>query len=30
MSTIEKIAFALFLLGSVAFFLWAAVLSFRK
>jgi hypothetical protein len=30
MSTIEKIAFGLFLLGSVAFFLWAAVLTIRK
>lgn len=30
MSAIEKVAFALFLVGSVAFFLWVAVLAIRK
>lgn len=30
MSAIEKIAFALFLVGTVVFFLWVAVLAIRK
>jgi hypothetical protein len=30
MSTIEKIALGLFLLGTVAFFLWMAMLVIRK
>jgi hypothetical protein len=30
MSTLEKIAFGLFLAGTVAFFLWVAVLTIRK
>jgi hypothetical protein len=30
MSTIEKISFSLFLVGTVAFFVWVAVLAFRK
>jgi hypothetical protein len=30
MSAIEKVAFALFLVGTVAFFLWVAVLAIRK
>jgi hypothetical protein len=29
-SAIEKVAFGLFLAGTVAFFLWVAVLAFRK
>ncbi len=30
MSSIERLALALFLLGTIAFFLWVAFLSFRK
>jgi len=30
MSTAEKLAFGLFLVGSVAFFVWVAVLAIRK
>ena len=30
MSTAEKIAFGLFLVGTVAFFVWVAVLAIRK
>jgi hypothetical protein len=30
MSTVEKIAFATFLVGTVAFFVWVAVLAARK
>ena len=30
MSIAEKIAFGLFLLGTVVFFVWVAVLAFRK
>ena len=30
MSIIEKIAFGLFLLGTVVFFVWVAVLAARK
>jgi hypothetical protein len=30
MSTIEKVAFGLFLVGTVVFFLWVAVLAIRK
>jgi hypothetical protein len=30
MSTVEKVAFALFLAGTVAFFVWVAVLAIRK
>lgn len=30
MSTAEKIAFGLFLVGTVAFFVWVAVLTVRK
>jgi hypothetical protein len=30
MSAIEKVAFALFLVGTVALFLWVAVLAIRK
>jgi hypothetical protein len=30
MSGIEKLAFGLFLVGTVAFFLWVAVLAIRK
>jgi hypothetical protein len=30
MTGIEKLAFAIFLVGTVAFFLWVALLSFRK
>ena len=30
MSAIEKVAFGLFLVGTIAFFLWVAVLSMRK
>lgn len=30
MSAVEKIAFATFLVGTVAFFLWVAVLAARK
>jgi hypothetical protein len=30
MTGIEKLAFAIFLVGTIAFFLWVAVLSFRK
>jgi hypothetical protein len=30
MTGIEKLAFAIFLVGTVAFFLWVAVLSLRK
>ena len=30
MSTIERLALALFLVGTIAFFLWVALLSFRK
>ncbi len=30
MSAIEKVAFGLFLVGTVAFFLWVAVLTIRK
>jgi len=30
MSTVEKVAFALFLVGTVAFFVWVAVLAIRK
>jgi hypothetical protein len=29
-SGIERLAFAIFLAGHVAFFVWVAVLSFRK
>jgi hypothetical protein len=29
-SVVEKIAFGLFLAGTVAFFLWVAALTFRK
>jgi hypothetical protein len=30
MSAIEKVALGLFLVGTVAFFLWVAVLAIRK
>jgi hypothetical protein len=30
MSTIEKISFGLFLVGTIGFFVWVAVLAFRK
>jgi hypothetical protein len=30
MTGIEKLAFAIFLVGTVAFFLWLAVLALRK
>jgi hypothetical protein len=30
MSAIEKVAFGLFLAGTVVFFVWVAVLAFRK
>jgi hypothetical protein len=30
MSTAEKLAFGLFLLGTVVFFVWVAVLAMRK
>jgi hypothetical protein len=30
MTGIERLAFAIFLLGTVAFFIWVAFLSFRK
>jgi hypothetical protein len=30
MSGIERLAFGLFLVGTVAFFVWVAFLSFRK
>jgi hypothetical protein len=30
MSAIEKLAFGVFLAGTVIFFVWVAVLSFRK
>ena len=30
MSGIERLAFGLFLVGTIAFFLWVAFLSFRK
>jgi hypothetical protein len=30
MSTAEKLAFGLFLVGTVVFFVWVAVLSIRK
>ena len=30
MSTVEKVAFALCLAGTVAFFVWVAVLAIRK
>ena len=30
MSTIEKVAFGLFLAGTIAFFVWVAVLALRK
>jgi hypothetical protein len=30
MSAVEKIAFATFLVGTVAFFVWVAVLAIRK
>jgi len=30
MSVVEKIAFGLFLLGTVVFFVWVAVLAARK
>ena len=30
MSAIEKVAFGVFLAGTVAFFLWVAVLTIRK
>lgn len=30
MSAVEKIAFGLFLVGTVLFFLWVAVLAIRK
>jgi len=30
MSNIERLAFVLFLIGTIAFFLWVAFLSFRK
>ena len=30
MSAIEKVAFGVFLVGTVAFFLWVAVLTIRK
>ena len=30
MSTVEKVAFALFLAGTVGFFVWVAVLAIRK
>ena len=30
MSTAEKLAFGLFLVGTVAFFVWVAVLAMRK
>jgi hypothetical protein len=30
MSTVEKVAFGLFLVGSVMFFLWVAMLAIRK
>jgi len=30
MSTMEKVAFGLFLVGTVAFFVWVAVLAIRK
>jgi hypothetical protein len=30
MTGIEKLAFAIFLVGTIAFFLWVAVLALRK
>ncbi len=30
MSGIEKLAFGLFLLGTILFFVWVAILAFRK
>jgi hypothetical protein len=30
MTGVEKLAFAIFLVGTVAFFLWVAVLALRK
>jgi hypothetical protein len=30
MGGIEKLAFAIFLIGTIAFFVWVALLSFRK
>jgi hypothetical protein len=30
MSGIERLAFAIFLVGTVAFFVWVALLAFRK
>jgi len=30
MSGIEKLAFGLFLVGTVLFFVWVAILAFRK
>jgi hypothetical protein len=30
MSTIERVAFGLFLVGTVLFFLWVAILTLRK
>jgi hypothetical protein len=30
MGGIERLAFAIFLVGTVAFFVWVAVLAFRK
>ena len=30
MSGIERLAFGIFLVGHIAFFLWLAVLTFRK
>jgi hypothetical protein len=30
MSTYEKVAFGLFLVGTVAFFVWVAMLAIRK
>jgi hypothetical protein len=30
MSTAEKLAFGLFLMGTVVFFIWVAVLAIRK
>jgi hypothetical protein len=30
MTGIEKLAFAIFLVGTIVFFLWVALLAFRK
>ncbi len=30
MSGVEKIAFGLFLVGTILFFVWVAILAFRK